>query len=133
MMTDEQAVKYASKLKRFCREQSQCSNCVFERDVYCAVNNLPQDWVADQLITPLTSWDKRPLPSPTINPKDTLMNTDVIQEVLRVKQQYPNMDFYRFICFAASRVGHCEDDHQLLLGIQMLDKTVTQDEREMNR
>jgi len=78
--------------------------------------------IRTQLITPLTPRDERPLPSPPINPKETHISTNVISEVLRVKQQYPNMSFYRFICFAAGRVGHCEDDHQLLLGLQMLDK-----------
>ena len=51
------------------------------------------------------------------------MSADVIQEVIRVKQQYPTMSFISFIRFAASRIGHCEDDHQLLLGVQVLDKT----------
>ena len=49
------------------------------------------------------------------------MNADEISEVVRVYHQY-NMSFISFIRFAASRIGHCEDDRQLLMGIRMLDK-----------
>ena len=50
------------------------------------------------------------------------MTDQELSEVIRVYHQY-NMSFISFIRFAASRIGHCEDDHQLLLGVQVLDKT----------
>ena len=51
------------------------------------------------------------------------MTDQELSEVIRVYHQY-NMSFIRFIRFAASRIGYCEDDHQLLMGIHVLDKEV---------
>ena len=52
------------------------------------------------------------------------MTYQQLAEVVRVYHQY-NMSFISFIRFAASRIGHCEDDHQLLMGIRVLDKKNT--------
>lgn len=49
------------------------------------------------------------------------MTDQDLSEVVQVYRQY-NMSFISFIRFAASRIGHCEDDHQLLMGIRVLDK-----------
>ena len=49
------------------------------------------------------------------------MTNQQLSEVVRVYRQY-NMSFISFIRFAASRIGHCEDDHQLLMGVRKLDK-----------
>ena len=51
------------------------------------------------------------------------MSDQELSEVIRVYHQY-NMSFISFIRFAASRIGHCEDDHQLLMGVRVLDKEV---------
>ena len=52
MMTNEQAVEYASKLKRFCREQDRyCKDFPFQLSDSCAIGNSdymsPCDWALD--------------------------------------------------------------------------------------
>jgi hypothetical protein len=49
------------------------------------------------------------------------MTDQELSEVIRVYHQY-NMSFISFIKFAASRIGHCEDDHQLLEGVKILER-----------
>jgi hypothetical protein len=52
MITEEQAIEYAKKLKEFCSEQdSHCKGCPFKLSSNCSVGSLgyvsPCDWVLD--------------------------------------------------------------------------------------
>ena len=48
MMTNEQAVEYAKRLKEFCGEQKDCDRCPFVDAISCVVSDgIPLEWTLD--------------------------------------------------------------------------------------